>query len=167
MGVVEGDVLKSSALQTIETELEQQYAQQGRYDADIKVETIAQPNNRVALKLDFYEGKPAKVVEINLIGNTVFSDSDIKQAFAIKESGWSSIVTRNDRYAREKMAASLESLRALYLNKGYINFNINNSQLNISEDKKKSLLKYLLPKAASLNLVKPSFLAMRFISHKS
>ncbi|WP_306307757.1 POTRA domain-containing protein, partial [Acinetobacter baumannii] len=54
MGVVEGDVLKSSALQTIETELEQQYAQQGRYDADIKVETIAQPNNRVALKLDFY-----------------------------------------------------------------------------------------------------------------
>ena len=136
MGVVEGDVLKSSALQTIETELEQQYAQQGRYDADIKVETVAQPNNRVELKLNFYEGKPAKVVEINLIGNTVFSDDDIKQAFAIKESGWSSIVTRNDRYAREKMAASLESLRALYLNKGYINFNINNSQLNISEDKK-------------------------------
>ncbi len=117
--------------------------------------------------MDFYEGKPAKVVEINLIGNTVFSDSDIKQAFAIKESGRSSIVTRNDRYAREKMAASLESLRALYLNKGYINFNINNSQLNISEDKKKSLLKYQLPKAVNLNLVKPSFLAMRFISHKS
>ncbi|MEN8549444.1 outer membrane protein assembly factor BamA [Acinetobacter soli] len=158
MGVVEGDVLKSSALQTIETELEQQYAQQGRYDADIKVETIAQPNNRVALKLDFYEGKPAKVVEINLIGNTVFSDSDIKQAFAIKESGWSSIVTRNDRYAREKMAASLESLRALYLNKGYINFNINNSQLNISEDKKKIFVEVSVTEGSQFKFGQTKFL---------
>ncbi|RLZ09496.1 outer membrane protein assembly factor BamA [Acinetobacter sp. 2JN-4] len=136
MGIAEGEVFKKSALQIIETELEQQYTQQGRYDADVTVETVARPNNRVELLLNFNEGTAAKVFDINIIGNTVFSDSDIKQAFAVKESGWASIVTRNDRYAREKMAASLEALRALYLNKGYINFNIINSQLNISEDKK-------------------------------
>ena len=136
MGIAEGEVLKKSALQTIETELEQQYMQQGRYDADVKVVTTAKPNNRVDLTVDFVEGKAAKVVDINIIGNTVFQESEIKQAFAVKESGWSSIVTRNDRYAREKMAASLEALRALYLNKGYINFNITNSNLNLSEDKK-------------------------------
>ncbi|NAR18017.1 outer membrane protein assembly factor BamA [Acinetobacter haemolyticus] len=136
MGIAEGEVFKKSALQIIETELEQQYTQQGRYDADVTVETVARPNNRVELMLNFNEGTAAKVFDINIIGNTVFSDSDIKQAFAVKESGWASIVTRNDRYAREKMAASLEALRALYLNKGYINFNIINSQLNISEDKK-------------------------------
>src|SRR5690606_1531997 len=60
----------------------------------------------------------------------------IKRAFAVKESGGSSVVSRNDRYAREKMAASLEALRAMYLNRGYINFNIPNSSLNLSEDKK-------------------------------
>ncbi|WP_180176329.1 MULTISPECIES: outer membrane protein assembly factor BamA [unclassified Acinetobacter] len=136
MGIAEGEVLKKSALQTIETELEQQYMQQGRYDADVKVITTAKPNNRVDLTVDFVEGKAAKVVDINIIGNTVFKESDIKQAFAVKESTWSSIVTSNDRYAREKMAASLEALRALYLNKGYINFNITNSSLNLSEDKK-------------------------------
>ncbi|WP_214647314.1 outer membrane protein assembly factor BamA [Acinetobacter sp. ANC 5414] len=136
MGIAEGEVLKKSALQTIETELEQQYMQQGRYDADVSVKTVAKPNNRVDLTIEFLEGKAAKVVDINIIGNTVFKESDIKQAFAVKESSWSSIVTRNDRYAREKMAASLEALRALYLNKGYINFNIANSSLNLSEDKK-------------------------------
>ena len=136
MGLAEGEVLKKSALQTLETELEQQYAQQGRYDADISVEQVARPNNRVDLDIQFNEGKPAKVFDINVIGNTVFSDDDIKQAFAVKESGWMSIISRNDRYAREKMAASLESLRALYLNKGYINFDVNSSNLNISEDKK-------------------------------
>src|SRR5690606_23600574 len=56
--------------------------------------------------------------------------------FAIKESSWNSVISRNDRYAREKMAASLEALRAMYLNRGYINFEINNSSLNLSEDKK-------------------------------
>ncbi|NNH36228.1 outer membrane protein assembly factor BamA [Acinetobacter sp. NIPH 2377] len=136
MGIAEGEVLKKSALQTIETELEQQYMQQGRYDADVSVKTVARPNNRVDLTIEFVEGKAAKVVDINIIGNTVFKESEIKQAFAVKESSWSSIVTRNDRYAREKMAASLEALRALYLNKGYINFNITNSSLNLSEDKK-------------------------------
>ncbi|WP_374530452.1 outer membrane protein assembly factor BamA [Acinetobacter sp.] len=135
MGLAEGEVLKKSTLQTVESELEQQYVQQGRYDADVKVTTTAKPNNRVDLLLEFNEGKAAKVVDINVIGNTVFSDSDIQQAFAVKESSWSSIVSRNDRYAREKMAASLEALRALYLNAGYINFDITNSSLNLSEDK--------------------------------
>lgn len=136
MGLAEGEVLKQSALQIVETELEQQYMQQGRYDADVKVTTTAKPNNRVDILLEFAEGKVMKVVDINIIGNTVFKESDIKQAFAVKESAWNSIVSRNDRYAREKMAASLEALRALYLNKGYINFNTTNSSLNLSEDKK-------------------------------
>ncbi|WP_425426822.1 outer membrane protein assembly factor BamA [Acinetobacter populi] len=136
MGISEGEVLQKSVLQNIENELEQQYTQQGRYNADVQVETIARPNNRVDLKLKFYEGSAAKVVSINVIGNTVFKESDIERAFAVKESSWSSILTRNDRYAKEKMTASLEALRAMYLNDGYINFTVTNSQLDISEDKK-------------------------------
>lgn len=137
MGLAEGEVLKRATLQSVENELEQQYTQQGRYNADVQVQTVARPNNRVDLKLLFDEGDAAKVVNINVIGNTVFKDSDIERAFAVKESSWSSIVTRNDRYAKEKMTASLEALRALYLNEGYINFQVLNSQLNISEDKKR------------------------------
>ena len=158
MGIAEGEVLKKSALQTIETELEQQYMQQGRYDADVKVITTAKPNNRVDLTIDFVEGKAAKVVDINIIGNTVFKESEIKQAFAVKESSWSSIVTRNDRYAREKMAASLEALRALYLNKGYINFNITNSSLNLSEDKKNIFVEVAVEEGEQFNFGQSKFL---------
>ncbi len=158
MGIAEGEVFKKSALQIIETELEQQYTQQGRYDADVSVETVARPNNRVELKLNFNEGTAAKVFDINIIGNTVFSDSDIKQAFAVKESSWASVVTRNDRYAREKMAASLEALRALYLNKGYINFNIINSQLNISEDKKHIFIEVSVDEGSQFKFGETKFL---------
>ncbi|MDC4823610.1 outer membrane protein assembly factor BamA [Acinetobacter baumannii] len=158
MGIAEGEVFKKSALQTIETELEQQYTQQGRYDADVTVDTVARPNNRVELKINFNEGTPAKVFDINVIGNTVFKDSEIKQAFAVKESGWASVVTRNDRYAREKMAASLEALRAMYLNKGYINFNINNSQLNISEDKKHIFIELAVDEGSQFKFGQTKFL---------
>lgn len=167
MGVAEGEVLKKSALQTLESELEQQYMQQGRYDADVRVITTARPNNRVDLTVEFVEGKAAKVVDINIIGNTVFKESDIKQAFAVKESSWSSIVTRNDRYAREKMAASLEALRALYLNKGYINFNITNSSLNLSEDKSIFLLKFRWMKVSNSSLAKASSWAMLYTNQKN
>src|SRR5690606_40289657 len=92
--------------------------QQGRYDADVTVTTTARPNNRVELLIDFIEGKAAKVFDINIIGNTVFKESDIKQAFAVKESSWNSVISRNDRYAREKMAASLEALRAWFWIRG-------------------------------------------------
>lgn len=137
LGLSEGLVLQRSMLQTIESDLEQQYAQQGRYDADVQIETIARPNNRVDLKFKFIEGTPSRVVDINIIGNTVFTDRELQDAFAVKASSWSSILNRNDRYARERLSASLESLRALYLNKGYIKFELNGAQLNLSEDKKK------------------------------
>lgn len=137
LGLSEGLVLQRSILQTIESDLEQQYAQQGRYDADVQIETTARPNNRVDVKFKFIEGTPSRVVDINIIGNTVFSDEELRDAFAVKSSAWSSIITRNDRYARERLSASLESLRALYLNKGYIKFELGGAQLSLSEDKKK------------------------------
>ena len=158
MGLAEGQVLKKSLLQTVESELEQQYMQQGRYDADVKVVTTAQPNNRVAVTLEFVEGKAAKVVDINLIGNTVFKDDEIKRVFAVKETGWNSILSKNDRYAREKMAASLEALRALYLNKGYINFEITNSSLNLSEDKKNVFIEVAVKEGEQFKFGETKFL---------
>ncbi|MDU6287105.1 MAG: outer membrane protein assembly factor BamA, partial [Acinetobacter sp.] len=74
------------------------------------------------------------------------------------ESGWASVVTRNDRYAREKMAASLEALRAMYLNKGYINFHINNSQLNISEDKKNIFIEVAVEEGSQFKFGQTKFL---------
>ncbi len=137
IGLTEGSVLKRSTLQNIQSELESQYAQQGRYDAEVSIQTTPRPNNRVDVKFNFIEGTPARVVDIRVLGNTVFSEKDIRQAFSLRQHSWSSIVTRNDRYARERMAASLENLKALYLNKGYVNFAINNAQLNLTENKKK------------------------------
>ncbi|MEC7120612.1 MAG: outer membrane protein assembly factor BamA [Pseudomonadota bacterium] len=158
LGLTEGQVLQRAVLQNIENDLEQQYAQQGRYDADVQIETVPRPNNRVDLNFKFIEGTPSRVVDINIIGNTVFSDKDIQEAFAVKASSWSSIITRNDRYARERLSASLESLRSMYLNKGYINFELNSAQITLSEDKKKVFVEISVNEGQQYRFAETKFL---------
>ena len=135
-GLAVGDVLKQSTLQGVANELQQQYISQGYYNSNIEVDQTVLDGNRVKLDVRFIEGKPAKVVDINVIGNKHFSDKDIKSAFAVKESSWFNLVSKSDRYAKEKLAASLENLKALYQNDGYVRFEVDNAVLNISEDKR-------------------------------
>lgn len=137
IGITEGSLLKQATLEQIQTELKQQYNQQGYYNSDINVTQTQLDNNRVALKFDFSEGSPARVVDIKILGNKRFSDKDIKEAMKIKESSWVNVISKSDRYAREKLAASLENVTAMYQNAGYVKFNINSTVLNISPQKDK------------------------------
>ena len=134
-GLSVGDVLKQATLQGVANELQQQYISQGYYNSNIEVDQTLLDGNRVKLDVRFIEGKPAKVVDINIIGNKHFSDKEIKEVFAVKESSWTRLLSKSDRYAKEKLAASLESLKALYQNDGYVRFSVDNAVLNISEDK--------------------------------
>ncbi len=134
-GLSVGDVLKQATLQGVANELQQQYISQGYYNSNIEVDQTLLDGNRVKLDVRFVEGKPAKVVDINIIGNKHFSDEDIKDVFAVKESSWTRLLSKSDRYAKEKLAASLENLKALYQNDGYVRFSVDNAVLNISEDK--------------------------------
>lgn len=134
-GLSVGDVLKQSTLQNVANELQQQYISQGYYNSDIEVEQTVLDANRVALKVRFIEGKPAKVVDINVIGNKYFSNEDIKDVFAVKETSWTRLLSKSDRYAKEKLAASLENLKALYMNEGFVNFSVDNAILNINDAK--------------------------------
>ncbi|MBE0441907.1 MAG: outer membrane protein assembly factor BamA [Psychrobacter sp.] len=134
-GLSAGDVLKQSTLQGVANELQQQYISQGYYNSNIEVDQTVLDGNRVKLDVRFIEGDPAKVVDINVIGNEHFSDEEIKDVFAVKESSWTRLLSKSDRYAQEKLAASLENLKALYQNDGYVRFAVDNAVLNISEDK--------------------------------
>lgn len=137
IGIAEGNVLKQSTLEQIQNELKQQYNQQGYYNSEVKVTQTELDNNRVALKFDFTEGKPARVVDIKVLGNQHFSDKEIKAAMNIKESSWVNVISKSDRYAKEKLAASLENVTAMYQNAGFVKFNINDAILNISPEKDK------------------------------
>ena len=157
-GLSVGDVLKQATLQGVANELQQQYISQGYYNSNIEVEQTLLDGNRVKLDVSFVEGKPAKVVDINIIGNKHFSNEDIKDVFAVKESSWTRLLSKSDRYAQEKLAASLENLKALYQNDGYIRFAVDNAVLNISEDKRSVFIEVSLSEGEQYQFGEVNFL---------
>lgn len=157
-GLSVGDVLKQATLQGVANELQQQYISQGYYNSNIEVDQTLLDGNRVKLDVRFIEGKPAKVVDINVIGNTHFSDEEIKDVFAVKESSWTRLLSKSDRYAKEKLAASLENLKALYQNDGYVRFNVDNAVLNISEDKRSVFIEVSLSEGEQYQFGEVNFL---------
>ncbi|MGM8871667.1 outer membrane protein assembly factor BamA [Psychrobacter sp. 2Y5] len=157
-GLSVGDVLKQATLQGVANELQQQYISQGYYNSSIEVDQTLLDGNRVKLDVRFIEGKAAKVVDINVIGNKHFSDEEIKDVFAVKETSWTNIISKSDRYAKEKLAASLENLKALYQNDGYVRFNVDNAILNISEDKKSVFIEVSLTEGDQYQFGDISFL---------
>ena len=157
-GLSVGDVLKQSTLQGVANELQQQYISQGYYNSNIEVDQTLLDGNRVKLDVRFVEGKPAKVVDINIIGNKHFSDEEIKDVFAVKESSWTRLLSKSDRYAKEKLAASLENLKALYQNDGYVRFAVDNAVLNISEDKSSVFIEVSLTEGEQYQFGEVNFL---------
>ncbi len=134
-GLSEGQVFKRSTLEGMRMELTRQYVSQGRYDASIETDVIAQPRNRVAVSIHVNEGSTASIKHINIVGNHAFSDELLLDEFELKPSGWFSWITSSDKYAREKLKADLEKLSSYYLDRGYIKFNIDSTQVAISPDK--------------------------------
>ena len=135
-GLAEGLVFKRSTLERISLELERQYVAQGRYDASIKTEVTALPRNRVGLVITVDEGNVASIQHVNIIGNDVFSDDELLSLFQLQTSNFWSWYASDDKYAREKLSGDLETLRSYYLNRGYIRFNIESTQVSVSPNKK-------------------------------
>jgi outer membrane protein insertion porin family len=136
IGFAEGRVFEQSKLDGLRKELTRQYYSRGKYA--VKVDTKVDPlsNNRVAVSIHIAEGKAARIKDINIIGNKAFSDDELLDQFQLSPTTLFSFFSKNDQYSKEKLSGDLESLRSLYLNHGYINFNIDSTQVSITPDKK-------------------------------
>lgn len=134
-GLSEGKVFKRPTLDAMEMELMRQYTSQGRYDAKVETTVVSLPRNRVAIDIAIDEGSVATIKHINIVGNTVYSDKELLSLFTLKSSHWLSWIKRDDHYAREKLAGDLERLTSYYLDRGYINFTIDSTQVSIAPDR--------------------------------
>lgn len=134
-GLAEGQIYKPSTLEAMSAELERQYVGQGRYGAKVKTEVRSLPRNRVAVSILIEEGTVAEIKSINIIGNNAFSTEELLNQFQSEPSNWLSWATSNDKYSREKMTGDLERLRSYYMDRGYLRFDIESTQVSLSDDK--------------------------------
>ncbi|MFP5430294.1 MAG: outer membrane protein assembly factor BamA [Gammaproteobacteria bacterium] len=135
-GLAEGMVFQRSVLDHVKRELERQYIAQGRYGATITVDAQPKPRNRVALNIQIEEGAAARIRGINFVGNKVFGDDVLRNAFQLKSSHFTSFFKNDDKYSRERLQGDLERLRSWYMDRGYVNFAVNSTQVTLTPDRK-------------------------------
>lgn len=134
-GLSEGQIFRQSILEGMAQELQRQYVSQGRYGAVVTSNVEQLPRNRVAINIDIDEGSVAKIRHINIIGNKSFTEKELREGFELNETGFWSWLNSNDKYSREKLTGDIESLETWYLDRGYLAFEIKNTQVSVSANK--------------------------------
>ena len=135
VGLADGRPFDKALADRAEQELKRQYLNKSFYAVDVVTTVTPIERNRVNLTFTVVEGAPARIKDIQIVGNQAFSDSTLKGLFEQDTGGWLSWYTKSDRYARSKLNADLETLRSYYLQRGYLEFRIDSTQVAISPDK--------------------------------
>ncbi|MGA9163175.1 MAG: outer membrane protein assembly factor BamA [Thiobacillus sp.] len=134
-GLAEGRVLDRSLVEKAEQELQRQYFNRGKYAVEIKTTLTPLERNRVAVQFDVVEGDSAKIRQINLVGNKAFTEKELLGEITSTTPGWLTWYTKNDQYSKARLGGDIEILRSFYLNRGYLEFNVDSTQVSISPDK--------------------------------
>ena len=144
IGITEGQVYKRSTLERMKAELVRSYSSQGRYGAGVEIYETPQPRNRVSISIEIDEGESAKIEGITILGNNIFSDEDLLDVMELSEGSWFSFLSNDDQYSREKLQGDLENLESYYLDRGYLQFSIESSQVSISRDRSSIYITYII-----------------------
>jgi outer membrane protein insertion porin family len=135
VGLAEGRPYDKALADKAEQELKRQYINRSLYGAEVVSTATPVDRNRVNLSFTITEGGPAKIKQIQIVGNKAFTESDLRDQFNLDTGGWMSWYTKSDRYARTKLNADLEALRSFYLARGFLEFRIDSTQVAMSPDK--------------------------------
>jgi outer membrane protein insertion porin family len=135
VGIADGRILDRGLLERAEQELKRQYLNRGYYAVGVSTTVTPLERNRVALNFNIEEGQVAKIRQISIIGAKVFSEKTLTGLFVLRTPGLLTWISKHDQYSREKLSADLETLRSYYLDRGYLEFSIDSTQVSITPDK--------------------------------
>ncbi len=136
IGLIEGEVFDKLQLERVKNELTKQYFSRGKYNVVVDAKIKKLDRNRVKVNIDIVEGKAAKIKHIKIVGNTVFTDEELIDTFESDTTNFLSWYSSDDKYSKEKLNGDLEKLKSYYMDRGYVDFNVESVQVSISPDKK-------------------------------
>ena len=140
IGFAEGQVFDRAVLDRVELELQRQYFSRGKYGVKIASTVTELSNNRVAILISMEEGIIATIEEINIVGNHFFTQKTLLNQFESAVGGFFSFFTKDNQYSRQKLSADLETLRSFYLDRGFVDFIVESTQVTITEDKQQMFI---------------------------
>ena len=135
-GLAEARIFDKGALDKATQELKRQYVARGKYAVSVTTTVTELERNRVSVVFNVIEGNVSKIKQINLVGNHVYAEKELLDLMNLGTPGWFSWFSSRDQYSRQKLSADMETLRSFYMDNGYLEFNIDSTQVSITPDKK-------------------------------
>lgn len=135
-GLAEGRIFDKSILDRAVQEIKRLYFGKGKYGVEIETTVTPMERNRVSITFNIHDGDVAKIRQINIVGNQAFKEKQLLDQLSLHTPGFFSWYTKDDQYSKPKLAADLEKLKSFYLNRGYLEFNVDSTQVSITPDKK-------------------------------
>ncbi|WP_312516103.1 outer membrane protein assembly factor BamA [Massilia sp.] len=136
IGVAETRIFDKASVDRAEQELKRQYLSHGLYGVKITTTVTPIERNRVTVMFNVDEGEVAKIKGINIIGNKAFSDKQLRELLQLSTSGWFTWYSKADQYSKQKLTGDLEAIKSFYLNNGYLEANVESTQVSITPDKR-------------------------------
>ncbi len=135
IGIAEGEIFNQLELDRLRQELIQQYFSRGHYGVEVETTVTRLERNRVRLGIQVREGQQARIRHINIVGNEAFTESELREDFESHTTRGLLFWRGRNQYTREKLSGDLEVLQSYYLDRGYMDFSIESTQVSISPDK--------------------------------
>ncbi len=164
LGLGEGDTVDEAKIKNAEKQLLELYNSRSRYDVAVNIVTTNLEDGRVALKVNIEEGASAKISKIDIIGNKAFSEKELLELLNLQTSQWNSLFTRRDRFSAEKFRRDLLTLESYYMDRGFIDFKIVGTQVNLSENKEDISIAVSIQEGLPYKIVASDFSELEMIS---
>lgn len=136
-GLSEGRIFDRTVLDKAEQEIKKQYLSRGRYDVVVTTTLTPLERNRTGVSIEVKEGEVARIETINIVGAKAIDEKTLLSQIQLSTGGWLSWYTKDDQYSKQKLQADLETIRSYYTNRGYLEFNVDSTQVSLSPDKTK------------------------------
>ena len=135
VGLAKGRTFDHSLLDKVEQELQRQYFARGKYGVNINSQVTELERNRVDIEIEVSEGGVSTIASINIVGNTAFADEVLLDRLQLGGPGSVNPFSSRDQYSKQKLSADLETIKSYYLDRGYVNFNVESTQVTITPDR--------------------------------
>ena len=110
------------------------YRRQGSYAAQVNPQIINLDNNRIDVVFEINEGPTTKVRAINFIGNSAFSDSQLRYVVSTTQTNLLSFLKSTNIYDPDRLNLDRELLRQFYLKNGYADARILSASADLDAD---------------------------------
>ncbi len=135
-GLAEARIFDKGALDKAVQELKLQYVARGKYGVSVTTAVTELERNRVGIVFNVVEGEVSKIKQINLVGNRAYEEDELLDMMKLSTEDWLSWFSNSDQYSKQKLSADMEAMRSFYMDNGYLEFNIDSTQVSITPDKK-------------------------------